>query len=87
MRVHDTDDAIVLLLDYPRAAKALGLEEQALRDLVWKGREPVVRDIGRRGVFSLWDLEECIAANRSPPTPPGASGGTPPRRWGGRGPR
>ena len=87
MRAYDTDGPIVLLLDYPRAAKALGLEEQALRDLVWKGRGPVVTEIGRRRMFSLKDLEEFVERNRRPPAPPEASGEAPPRRRRGRGPR
>ena len=87
MRVHDTEGPIVLLLDYPRAAKALGLEEQALRDLVWKGRGPVVTEIGRRRMFSLKDLEEFVERNRRPPTSPEPSGGIPPRGRRGRRPR
>ena len=87
MHVDDKDERIVLLLDYPRAADALSLSEQALRDLVWKGRGPVVTEIGRRRMFSRKDLEEFVERNRRPPTPPDVSGGTPPRGRRGRRPR
>ena len=53
MRAQNSDRSISLLLDYPRAAEALGLTEQALRDLVWKNRGPVVTEIGRRRMFAL----------------------------------
>lgn len=87
MRVHDPDGPIVLLLDYPRAAEALSLTEQALRDLVWKERGPAVTKIGRRRMFSLKDLEEFVERNRRPPIPPEPSGGIPPRGRRGRRPR
>jgi hypothetical protein len=70
VRAQDSDGSISLLLDYKRAAQALGLTEQALRDLVWKNKGPVVTKIGRRRMFALADLEEFVARHRSPPTPP-----------------
>jgi hypothetical protein len=70
MRVQSTDGSISLLLDYPRAAQALGLTEQALRDLVWKNKGPVVTEIGRRRMFALSDLQDFVDSHRRPPTPP-----------------
>jgi hypothetical protein len=51
----------------------LGLTEQALRDLVWKNRGPVVTEIGRRRMFALADLEDFVARHRRPPAPPDSS--------------
>lgn len=59
-------DAPQLLLDYERAAKALCMSKQALRDLVYKGRGPRCVKIGRRVFFAISDLEEFIAAHREP---------------------
>ena len=87
MRVHEPDDPIVLLLDYPRAAQALSLTEKAMRNLVSKGRGPVVTEIGRRRMFSRKDLDEFVERNRRPPPPPKVSGGKPPRGRRGRLPR
>jgi hypothetical protein len=70
VRARNSDGSISLLLDYPRAAQALAITEQALRDLVWKNRGPVVTKIGRRRMFALSDLEEFVARHRSPPAPP-----------------
>jgi hypothetical protein len=60
VRAQDSDDPISLLLSYPRAAQALDLTEQALRDLVWKQRGPVVTKIGRRRMFALTDLQDFV---------------------------
>lgn len=84
MRAQDSDGSISLLLDYKRAAQALGLTEQALRDLVWKNRGPVVTKIGRRRLFAVSDLEEFIARHRSPPALPESTSETHPRRRRGR---
>ena len=46
MHTRDQANSIQLLLDYKKAADALGLTEQALRDLVWKNKDPVVTEIG-----------------------------------------
>ena len=53
MRAQNSDGSIFLLLDYKRAAQSLGLTEQALRDLVWKNKGPVVTEIGLRRLFDL----------------------------------
>lgn len=53
-----------LLLDYEAAAVALSMSRGALRDLVYKGRGPVVTKIGRRTFFAVRDLEEFIADHR-----------------------
>ena len=58
-----------ILLDYKGAAEALSLTEQALRDLVYKGRGPTVTKIGRRCMFALTDLHEFVQRHRRP-TPP-----------------
>jgi hypothetical protein len=70
MRAQNSDGVTPLLFDYTQAAWMLGLTEQALRDLVWKNRGPVVTKIGRRRMFALSDLEEFVARHRSPPAPP-----------------
>jgi hypothetical protein len=70
MRAQGSDDSITLLLDYKRAAEALSHTEQALRDLVARGRGPIVTKIGRRRFFAVADLHEFVARHRSPPTPP-----------------
>ena len=80
MHVQSTDGSISLLLNYPRAAQALGLTEQALRDLVWKNRGPVVTEIGRRRMFALSDLRDFIDSHRKPPTPPATTSAKPKRR-------
>ena len=68
MRAQGSDDT-PLLYDYQRAAQKLSLSEQALRDLVWKNRGPVVTKIGRRRLFALSDLEDFVARHRRPPVP------------------
>ncbi len=80
MCVNDSGDSISLLLSYPRAAQALDLTEQALRDLVWKNKGPVVTAIGRRRMFALTDLQDFIDSHRRPPTPPATVGAKPKRR-------
>ena len=70
MRAQNSDGFVSLLLSYPRAAQALDLTEQALRDLVWKNKGPVVTEIGRRRMFALSDLQDFIDSHRRPPTPP-----------------
>ena len=73
MHTRDQANSIKLLLDYKAAAYALGLREQALRDLVWKKRGPVVTEIGRRRLFAVSDLEDFVARHRRPPAPPDSS--------------
>jgi len=53
-----------LLLDYERAANALSLSCQALRDLVYKGRGPTTVKIGRRTFFTLYDLHDFVKKYR-----------------------
>lgn len=55
-----------LLLDYEGAAAALSLSRAALRDLVYKGRGPVVTRIGRRTFFAVRDLEAFVERHREP---------------------
>ena len=62
-------DRFKILLDYRGAAEALSLTEQALRDLVYKGRGPVVTKLGRRRLFAVTDLDEFVQRHRGP-TPP-----------------
>ena len=66
MHTRDQANSIQLLLDYKKAADALGLTEQALRDLVWKNKGPVVTEIGRRRMFALTDLQDFIKRHRRP---------------------
>ena len=77
-------DVQELLLDLPRAAKALGLTAPALRCLLARGRGPAVVRIGRRIMFSPTDLAAFVAANRvlSPPPAPVVSEVAPRRRRG-----
>ena len=65
-----------LLLSYEEAAAALALSRAALRDLVYKGRGPIVTKIGRRTLFSIADLEAFIEEHReiSRPAPPDRGG-------------
>lgn len=70
MRAQGSDRVTPLLYDYKQAARMLGLTEQALRDLVWKNRGPVVTEVGRRRLFALSDLEDFVARHRRPPAPP-----------------
>ncbi len=56
-----------LLFDYEQAASALSLTRAALRDLVHKGRGPVVTKIGRRALFAIVDLEASIEQHRQAP--------------------
>lgn len=56
-----------LLLDYPAAAAALSMSRGALRDLVYKGRGPVVTKIGSRTFFSIKDLERFVERHREGP--------------------
>jgi len=60
----EREDTMVLLLDYEGAAKALALTRAALRDLVYKGRGPVVTKIGRRIFFAVKDLEAFVDRHR-----------------------
>ncbi len=80
VRAQDSDGSITLLLDYERAAKALGMTEGALRNLVWKNKGPVVTEIGRRRMFALSDLQDFIASHRSPPIAPVDADAKPKRR-------
>lgn len=57
-------DTLVLILDYEAAANALSLSRAALRDLVYKGRGPVVTKIGRRTFFAVKDLEAFVDQHR-----------------------
>lgn len=59
---------IKLLLDYPAAAAALSMSRGALRDLVYKGRGPVVTKIGTRTFFAVNDLERFVERHREGPT-------------------
>jgi Helix-turn-helix domain len=82
--MHVLDPAIVLLLlDYKAAARALGLKEKALRDLVWKRRGPVVTKIGRRRMFYVEDIKEFVLRHRAP-NPPLPDPNIPPKKRGGR---
>jgi hypothetical protein len=87
MRADSLDRPVKLLLDYKGAAEALSFSEQALRDLVSKGRGPVVTEVGRRRMFAIADLEEFVARHRKPPTPPDILGPFSPRRRGRRKPQ
>ena len=62
-----TQQHFKLLLDYRAAAAALSMTRGALRDLVYKGRGPVVTKIGNRTFFAIKDLEEFIDAHRQAP--------------------
>lgn len=53
-----------LLLDYEAAAASLSMSRGALRDLVYKGRGPVVTKIGRRTFFAVSDLEHFVRLHR-----------------------
>ncbi len=59
------DDPVILLLDYERAAQSLSMSRAALRDLVYKGRGPVVTKIGRRTFFAVRDLEDFVERHRT----------------------
>lgn len=59
---------IKLLLDYPAAAEALSMSRGALRDLVYKGRGPVITKIGSRTFFAVKDLERFVERHREGPT-------------------
>jgi hypothetical protein len=59
-----------LLVDYEQAASALSLSRAALRDLVYKGRGPVVTKIGRRTLFAVSDLQAFVAQHRQAPQLP-----------------
>lgn len=60
------EQRLKLLFSYDEAAAALGMTRAALRDLVYKGRGPVVTKIGRRTFFALADLEAFVTAHRVP---------------------
>jgi hypothetical protein len=62
-----------LLLNYEQAAAALALSRAALRDLVYKGRGPVVTRIGRRTLFAVSDLQDFAERHREVPRPVPAS--------------
>lgn len=64
---HMDQGEVRLLLDYNEAAKALCMTRGALRDLVYKGRGPVVVKIGNRTFFAVKDLEDFVAAHRQGP--------------------
>ena len=64
---HNDRHDVRLLLDYNEAAKALCMTRGALRDLVYKGRGPVVVKIGNRTFFAIQDLEDFVAAHRQGP--------------------
>lgn len=49
-----------LLWNYAEAAGFLSLTEQALRDLVYKGRGPHVTRIGRRALFRPSDVKAWV---------------------------
>ena len=87
MHFRDQANSIQLLLDYKAAADALGLTEQALRDLVWKNKGPVVTEIGRRRMFALTDLQDFVAHHRRVPAPSDSTRDAFPRRRRGRLPR
>ncbi len=53
-----------LLLDYDGAAESLAMTRNALRDLVYKRRGPVIVKIGARTFFSPKDLEIWIGQHR-----------------------
>lgn len=61
-------EEVSLLLDYNRAASALCMTRGALRDLVYKGRGPVVVKIGTRTFFAVKDLEAFVVAHREAAT-------------------
>lgn len=54
------DQTEKLLWNYAEAAGQLSLTEQALRDLVYKGRGPHVTRIGRRALFRPSDVEAWV---------------------------
>ncbi len=62
-----TERSIKLLLDYNAAADALSMSRGALRDLVYKGRGPVVTKIGNRTFFAIKDLEAFVDRHREGP--------------------
>lgn len=70
MRAQEPDCDTPLLYNYRQAAQKLSLSEQALRDLVWKNRGPVVTEIGRRRLFALSDLQDFVKRHRKPPREP-----------------
>ena len=80
MRAQGSDRVTPLLYDYKEAARMLALTEQALRDLVWKNRGPVVTAVGRRRLFALSDLEDFVARHRRPSAPSESSREPFPRR-------
>lgn len=63
----DGSTTVKLLLDYPAAAEALSMSRGALRDLVYKGRGPVVTKIGNRTFFAIKDLERFVEDHRQGP--------------------
>lgn len=78
------DRPLRLLLNYEEAAAALSMTRAALRDLVYKGRGPVVTKIGRRTYFSVEDLEAFVAQHRVPETPGQKTSSPPNKRRRGR---
>ena len=80
----EDEETLLLLLDYERAAKALSLSRAALRDLVYKGRGPVVTKIGRRTFFAVEDLKAFVAQHRQCAAKADATGYTAPKRKRGR---
>lgn len=63
-KINDQENRPILLLDYDGAASALSMSRAALRDLVYKGRGPIVTKIGRRTFFAVKDLEAFVDERR-----------------------
>lgn len=80
MHASNSDQPTKYLLDYRSAAEALSLTEQALRDLVYKGRGPAVTEIGRRRMFAPADLHEFVERRRRRAPLPEESDSLGPRR-------
>jgi excisionase family DNA binding protein len=57
----DTAQAVTpRLLNIKQAAKYLGTAVWTLRDLEWRGELPAVRNLGRRLLFDIRDLDQLI---------------------------
>ena len=48
------------LVDIKTAAKYLGCAIWTLRDLEWRGELPAVRNLGRRLLFDVRDLDRLV---------------------------
>jgi len=69
--IEDEQKPFVLLLDYDRAADALSMTVQALRDLVYKGMGPARTFVGNKPYFAPEDLLAWRASlRRDPPKVP-----------------